>query len=299
MTYQIDGISYILKQACDLSFLCRYGKTFTVFDQNDSGNISFGVAGKKGKYFIKIAGADTTNSCVTGAEAAANLKKAIPLYEALRHPALIELIGHYQYGDLYTAVFKWADGECIMDYRNSDKYERTGERSPWQRFYALPLEKRLKSFEVVCDFLRQVAEQGYIAIDFYDGSIMYDFETDTTTICDIDLFSKRPYINQMGKMWGSERFKSPEENKFGAVIDETTNVFTLGAVSFMFFGGNAEELRYSGSREFEDWRTGKALYDVAMKAASPEKQDRYRSIAQFTNAWASALPRQNQFGTAQ
>jgi serine/threonine-protein kinase len=31
----------------------------------------------------------------------------------------------------------------------------------------------------------EVAKQNYVAIDFYDGSIMYDFDTNTTTICDL------------------------------------------------------------------------------------------------------------------
>jgi hypothetical protein len=45
-----------------------------------------------------------------------------------------------------------------------------------------------------------VSEQGYVAIDFYDGSIMFDFSNKRTIICDIDYYSKMPYINTIGRM---------------------------------------------------------------------------------------------------
>lgn len=65
---------------------------------------------------------------------------------------------------------------------------------------------------------------------------MYDFANERTTICDIDFFQKQPCINNMGSMWGSSRFRAPEEFRFGAVIDEVMNVYTVGATAFVFFG---------------------------------------------------------------
>ncbi|MBZ9609183.1 hypothetical protein G9F73_015430 [Clostridium estertheticum] len=71
-----------------------------------------------------------------------------------------------------------------------------------------------------------------------DGSIIYDFETNKTIICDIDFYTKNPFINTMGHMWGSSRFMSPEEFEKGATIDEITNVFTMGAMAFEILGNN-------------------------------------------------------------
>ncbi|MFR5864122.1 MAG: hypothetical protein ACLUFV_02445 [Acutalibacteraceae bacterium] len=45
-----------------------------------------------------------------------------------------------------------------------------------------------------------------------------------------------PYVNRMGRLWGSSRFQSPEEYALGATVDGVTNVFTLGALAFFFFG---------------------------------------------------------------
>lgn len=43
-------------------------------------------------------------------------------------------------------------------------------------------------------------------------------------------------IFDMGRMWGSSLFQSPEEYEVGAVIDEITNVYAVGATAFALFG---------------------------------------------------------------
>ena len=105
-----------------------------------------------------------------------------------------------------------------------------------RRFMQLPVNDRLAVFSDILSFLECVASHNYVAIDFYDGSIMYNFVNGKTTICDIDLFRKQPCVNDMGRMWGSSRFQSPEEYQLGAAIDEVTNVYTLGATAFALFG---------------------------------------------------------------
>ena len=288
MKHELDGVSFELREDLDLSVLRRYGRVFTAFDGNDSGNISFGVEGERGKYFIKLAYADGSNGVVPKSEVVETLKKAMPLYEVLRHNALIELVEHFSHGDAYVAVFKWADGECLQDHWNFDRYADTGEQSPQQRFRELSLEKRLRSFEVVCDFIRTVAERGYVAIDFYDGSIMYDFATDTTTICDIDFYEKSPHNVGDGIVWGSTRFVAPEECIPGSVLDEVSNVFTLGATAFIYFGGVMRGFVGSGSRERENWQLGAARYAVALRAVAENKAERFQSVSEFINAWINA-----------
>jgi serine/threonine-protein kinase len=43
VTQIIDNISFTLKEPREFSFLSKYRKSFCVFNQNDSGNISFGL----------------------------------------------------------------------------------------------------------------------------------------------------------------------------------------------------------------------------------------------------------------
>lgn len=281
--YKINNITFRLKEQTDLSFLSNYGEVFCVFDKNDSGNISFGLDNGKQKYFIKIAGAKTTNACVSTEAAIENLKKALPIYEDLKHPNLISLTEHFAFGTLYVAVFDWVDGECLFDHWNFDKYrENPTMIPPADRFTNLPLDKKLSAFSIVCSFFKHTAKQGYVAIDFYDGSIMYDFNRDKTTICDIDLYRKSPAINDMGRMWGSSRFMSPEEYELGQALDEVTNVFTLGSIAFMMFGSDTDH-------SFEKWTANKDLYHVASKATNVDREKRHQSINTFITYWDNSI----------
>ena len=132
-------------------------------------------------------------------------------------------------------------------------------------------------FRDIVRFFEYVVSQNYVAIDFYDGSIMYDFETGKTTICDIDFFRKQPCINDMGRMWGSALFQSPEEYQLGAAINEVTNVYTLGATAFALFG------TYNRTRE--KWQLSDKLFEAAARAVSDNPSNRQQSIRQFAEEW--------------
>lgn len=61
MEQTLDGIRFSMGKAFDFSFLRRYGTVFKVFDDQDSGNICFGMRGTDGtRVFVK--GSVTTNS---------------------------------------------------------------------------------------------------------------------------------------------------------------------------------------------------------------------------------------------
>ena len=149
-----------------------------------------------------------------------------------------------------------------------------------ERFFALPQKAHLQVFEDVARFLCHTAKQGYVAVDFYDGSVMYDEVRCKTTVCDIDFFRKCPTTNDMGRMWGSSRFMSPEEFTLGAQLDEITNVYTLGAFAFALFA--------RCSREKADWTLSEERYRIAAKAVSPDRSARQQSLAQFMREWNEA-----------
>lgn len=96
-------------------------------------------------------------------------------------------------------------------------------------------------------------------------------------ICDIDFFRKSPTVNDMGRMWGSSIFMSPEEFKLGAAIDEVTNVYTLGAMAFALFGNY--------KRDFNNWNLNKDLFNIASKATSDDRDMRHQSIAELIDDW--------------
>ena len=122
---------------------------------------------------------------------------------------------------------------------------------------------------------------------------MYDFNNNRTIICDIDFYAKVPYINDMGRLWGSSRFMSPEEFKLGAVIDEITNVYTMGATAFTLFGNERDRCKANevGSANFVDtekWKLSKELFDVAKRAVSDDRDKRQQSIERFIAEWRAA-----------
>ncbi|MCL2774706.1 MAG: phosphotransferase [Oscillospiraceae bacterium] len=266
-----DGVPYKLKSPFDFSFLKKYGKVFKVYDDQDSGNICFGVTDGESKYFVKFAGAPTERANVSPTEAVNRMKSTAQIYRDLAHPILTKLIDTEEIGGGYAMVFEWTDAECM-----GKQYPASREK-----FAQIPIDTKLQVFDDILAFHAHVAKQGYIAIDFYDGSIMYDFNNDRTIICDIEFYAKVPYINEMGRMWGSSRFMSPEEFQFGAVIDEITNVYTMGATAFALFGDECD-------RCIEKWRLSKELYAAAKKAVSDERGKRQQSIQQFIEKWREA-----------
>ena len=262
-----DAVPFKLKSAFDFSFLSEYGTVFKVYDDQDSGNICFGTEKDGQHYFIKFAGAPTEQYNGDPADAIARLKATLPVYSELQHANLIELVEAKDIGGGFAMVFKWASGDCM------------GRMYPaaHRRFMQLPVDAKLKVFRDILSFFEYIASQNYVAIDFYDGSIMYDFESGKTTICDIDFFSKQPCSNDMGRMWGSSRFQSPEEFQLGAVIDEITNVYTVGATAFALFG------EYNRTRD--KWQLRDELFEVAAKAVSDDRTKRQQSIRQFIDEW--------------
>ena len=273
----IDGVPYKLKSPFDFSFLNKYGKVFKVYDDQDSGNICFGVADGENKYFVKFAGAPTERACVSIDEAVDRIKSTVPIYRDLAHPILTRLINAEDIGGVplagtgFAMVFEWTDAECM-----GRQYPQSREK-----FMQMPLDTRLRVFDEILNFHAHVSKQGYVAIDFYDGCIMYDFNIDRTVLCDIEFYAKTPYKNPIGRMWGSSRFMSPEEFELGAVIDEITNVYTMGATAFAFFGNERD-------RCFEQWVLSKESFDVAKKAVNDDRDQRQQSIEQFITEWRVA-----------
>jgi len=134
-------------------------------------------------------------------------------------------------------------------------------KSPKEKFIALPIQQKLETVEVLFSFLQNVNQKGYVAVDFYDGSIMYDFLTGRTNICDIDFFKKAPVINDRGTEWfGTKRLKAPEDYQ-----RYCKNQFSPCSLS--------------------NWQLSEESYRVASKAVSLNKSERYLTFADFFGEW--------------
>ncbi len=273
MIETIDGIAYEIRATPDLKWIERYGSVTHVFDKQDSGNLCFRVEGRYGKLFVKYAGERTVNYLGKPEDAALMLEKAMPLYEN-KHPSLTELIAHGPAGRGYAAIFRWADAQCLRP--------NPPDFIVYNRLRALPPMRSLKIIDGVYDLHLMLAKKGLIAVDFYDGNVLIDFDSDRAIVCDIDLYRPAPAVNDRGRMQGSSRFLSPEEYKMGAALDECTNVYAMGALAFEFFGDNRDRSR-------ETWQGLPLLYAVAERATNAERRYRYPTMEAFVSAWRGAV----------
>jgi serine/threonine-protein kinase len=267
---ELDGMPVRLRAPHDLSFTARWGRVFAVLDQQDSGNLCLGVEGPAGRVFVKYAGAPTARYDGAVGTAVANLRRSAEVYRALAHPSLVTLREAVDVGAGHALVFDWTDATPVG---------RQYERSHVVR--SLPLDARVDAVQQLLDFHVHAAARGWVAVDLYDGSVMLDAGTGRVTLCDLDLYERGPVVNRMGRMWGSTRFMSPEEYRFGAPIDEVTNVVALGALAHTFLGDDATKSRVA-------WAGSDARFAVAARAVHPERAVRWPSVAALAEAWRTA-----------
>ena len=268
-----------IEQAPDV-YLNSIGSVFAVFDERtqDSGNISYGVETAQGRYFVKTAGhPGNPTPFMSHSGRVSLLRNAIRLWRSCDHRTLPPLHQVIESPSGPLLVYQWVDGELIR----VDAAMRNDPRSTFQRFRRLPSHEIIRVLDLVYELHHQLAQLGWIAVDFYDGCMIYDFDHRDLHIVDLDNYCDAPFINEMGRMFGSSRFMAPEEFERGAHIDERTNVFTMGRT--------AAVLLSDGTLERRPFRGSDALYEVVHHACHDDREKRYDSVAAFFTAWMDAL----------
>jgi len=173
-------------------------------------------------------------------------------------------------------VYAWVDGELL----HAGSATRQDPHSAMQRFRRLPLPEIMRAMDTIFDLHCELALAGWIAVDFYDGCLIYDFTTQELHVVDLDMYRESPFVNEMGRMFGSSRYMAPEEFERGAAIDERTNVYTMGRT--------AANLLSDGTLDRSAFRGSDERYEVVRKACSGERGNRYASVGDFYTAWLEA-----------
>lgn len=260
-------------------YLNRIGRVFARFDQQSSGNISYGVKLAAGeRFFVKTAGdPNDGEAALDHGGRIALLRNAVQLAGTVSHPLLptLHCVSESVIGPML--VYDWADGELV----GVSSEQRSDPSSSYQRFRALPSDTIIEALGGIIDLHETLAAQGWIACDFYDGCLIFDFATRRLTVVDLDTYHQGAFTNTMGRMFGSTRFMAPEEFELGATIDERTTVFTLGRMGAAFLS--------DGSLDPGPFRGPSALHAAMVKACQPDKADRYPTVAAFARAWREAL----------
>jgi hypothetical protein len=259
-------------------FLARAGQVFATFDARtqDSGNVSYGVRTSRGTFFVKTAGAPSAEAPLPHARRVAWLRNAVRVNGAVQDPALCVLRHVVESAHGPLLVYDWVSGELVR----TASAARTDPASAFMRFKALPLAALASALSAVFRVHGQLCARGWVACDFYDGALMYDFDAHELKLVDLDMYHEGPFINDRGRMFGSDRFMAPEEFELGARIDERTTVFTMGRCIAVFLG------------EREPRTNPAALLDmleVGKRACQAEREQRWSSMAELYEAWLRAV----------
>lgn len=252
------------------AFVSRHADVFAVFDAQDSGNVSYGASVGDERFFLKTAGfPDDPRPLLRHDARVALLQNAARLARSVSDPATPALRNVVESPEGPFLVYDWVDGELV----GTTRARRTDPTTAFARFRALDPHERAAALDSVFRLHVKLAERCWIASDFYDGSLIYDFARRRIYVMDMDSYRDGPFTNDMGRMFGSDRFMAPEEYELGARIDERTTVFTMGKMVAQFLSLGTD-----------------ALNGLIARACDPAPQRRFATMAEFYEAWSAAAP---------
>lgn len=257
-----------------VEYLASCGDVFATITGHDSRNTSYGVAIAGDRWFVKRAAPGDTDAIV-------ELESAIRFHAVVRHGAIVPLVGLVHASDGLAIVHPWRAGEVLNDPSAPGALPPTDPKSAFARFRALPLPELLAAIEVVFEAHVAVARAGFVAVDFYDGAVMYDFAAHAIHLVDLDSYRPR-YTLDRERQFGSSRFMAPEEWQRGATIDERTTVYTLGRAAFVFLGGER------GDPSPGYWRADARRHAVARRATAALPADRFATVAELHRSWLAS-----------
>jgi serine/threonine protein kinase len=258
------------------SVVASLGEVFAVFDQRtqDSGNVSYGVRATDGRrFFVKTAGStEISAGGLTRAQRVGLLRLDAQLHADVEHPALVALHDVVETSDGIAVIYDWFDGELL----NSPAERRNDPAEAYQRFASLPSSEIVDALDSVIDLHVALETAGWVAGDFYDGCLMYNFAARQIKVMDFECYRRGAYVNDKGRLPGSTRFMAPEEFARGATIDARTTVFNLGRMV----------------REFLLRRNDLAnVRPFVARATADEPSDRYLNVAALYRAWQEITDR--------
>jgi serine/threonine protein kinase len=258
-------------------YLERNGNIFARFggDTQSSGNISYGVEVDGQRFFIKTAGdpADTAPYFdFDGRERL--LRNAARLAEMIHHPLLPAFQGLIESPGGPILVYDWRDGAHLGS-----------STTAFQRFRSLPAEEILVALDELFDLHGKLDAAGWVPGDFYNGSLLYDFERRQLTVIDLDSYLPGPYRNDMGRMFGSDRFMAPEEFSHGAPIDGRTTAYVMARTVLVFLA--------DGILNRDAFRATDGVYAVVQEAVTT----RFPNYGAFHRMWLAARGEARGVGT--
>ncbi|GGY12359.1 serine/threonine protein kinase [Streptomyces hiroshimensis] len=249
----------------------RIGTVFASFRDQDSGCVSYGVRLPGGeRWFVKEGTSDGARR---------SLCRAWAFHRAVSHPVIVPQVHRIAVRGNWAVVMPWHDGEVLYHPTTGGTADRTAPGSAMARFRALPLSLVMRAWDRILSAHLAVEEAGHVAVDFYDGALLYDFTGDTMRLVDLDEYRPGPFVLEADRLPGSRRFMAPEEYERGATIDARTTVFVLGRAARLLLDAGDDE---------RAWRGGPARLKVLHRATRADPGERFASVRRFAAAWHAA-----------
>jgi hypothetical protein len=123
-----------------------------------------------------------------------------------------------------------------------------------------------------------------VAVDLYDGCLVYDIDRRVLRLIDLDTYREGPYVLDVDRQFGSTSVMAPEEFVRGTTIDHRTTVYTL-------VGKDRLDLpRSSSSRAgVPGEMAGQRQHVCRAPQGHPNGTAmRFRTVADLQNAWEAA-----------
>ena len=225
--------------------------------------MSYGVEVDGWRYFVKTAGRPDDRSNLDHSGRVSLLRNAVRLAKSSNHRTLAKLHQVVQSTWGPMLVYDWVEGELIG--------------SCLDRVRSLSAREVTQLLTEVYALHRELSGLGWIANDFYDGAMIYDFQRRRVHVIDLDSYHMGSFTNRMGRMFGSPRFMAPEEFELGATIDERTTVFTMGRT--------AAVLMSDSSLERSPFRGSDGQYEVMVRCCAEDPDYRFPTVADMYSAW--------------
>lgn len=233
-------------------------------------------------YLVRIGDTVVVVKYAEQPEAIASLENAACFHEAVSHPAIPTVLTTIRTPTGLALVEELAKGSVLADGFNPAIPPRGDPDSPYSRFLTLPVSELAAAVTELIDAHVAVAAAGFVAVDLYDGSVVYDFDERRLHLIDLDHYVAGPYVLEGDRQLGSTSVMAPEEFVWGAIIDERTTVFTLGRMALIWLGAPRH-----GLPTREAFRGSEEMFVVAGRAVEEAPANRFQTVADLAEAWAS------------
>jgi len=250
--------------------LDRLGTVFQRFDEQDSGCISYGLLASGQRWFVKTA---------STLEGISSLRRAVSFHRSVSHSAIVPLAYSFTTDDGLVLVYPWMSGEVLYHPTRSRHGGRAAPGSPMARFRAQPLPRIHAALESILGAHLAVEEAGFVAVDLYDGCMLYDFDEHRMVLCDLDEYRAGPFVLEADRLPGSRRYMAPEESVRGSLIDIRTTVFSLGRALRLLLDAGDDEKQWRGTPE---------QLEVIRTATATAPERRFPSVRSLVDAWQAA-----------